>query len=95
MEQEKKVSEETKIKMPNVNPYSKDHGENDPETEAFAKGELTKFHREQKEKAEAATEQKDTNASEETAESTEQKATPIAERPANAEDRAFKSVMTI
>ena len=90
MEQEKKVSEETKIKMPNVNPYSKDHGENDPETEAFAKGELTKFHREQREKAEAATEQKDTNASEETADQTDQKATPIAERPVNAEDRAFK-----
>jgi len=90
MEEEKKVSEETKIKMPNVNPYSKDHGESDPETEAFAKGELTKFHREQREEAEAATEQKDTNASEETADQTDQKATPIAERPANAEDRAFK-----
>jgi len=90
MEEEKKVSEETKIKMPNVNPYSKNHGESDPETEAFAKGELTKFHREQREEAEAATEQKDTNASEETADQTDQKATPIAERPANAEDRAFK-----
>ena len=64
--------------------------EDDAETEAFAKGELTKFHREQREKAEAATEQKDTNASEETADQTDQKATPIAERPANAEDRAFK-----
>ena len=90
MEQEKKVSEETKVKMPKANPYRKDHGENDPEVEAFAKGELTKFHREQKEKATAATEQKDTDASEETAEKSEVKATPIAERPANAEDRVFK-----
>ena len=91
MEEEKKVSEETKVKMPKANPYKKDHGENDPEVEAFAKGELTKFHREQKEKeAEAATEQKDTDASEETADKSEQKATPIAERPAKAEDRVFK-----
>ena len=91
MEEEKKVSEETKVKTQVANPYKKDYGENDPETEAFAKGELSKFHREQKEKeAEAATEQKDTDASEETAESTEQKATPIAERPAKAEDRVFK-----
>ena len=91
MEEEKKVSEETKIKTQVANPYKKNYGENDPETEAFAKGELTKFHREQKEKeAEAATEQKDTNASEETADQTDQTATPIAERPANAEDRAFK-----
>ena len=91
MEQEKKVSEETKSMMSKANPYSKDHGDNnDPETEAFAKGELTKFHREQREKAEAATEQKDTDASEETAEKSDKKATPIAERPVNAEDRAFK-----
>ena len=91
MEQEKKVSEETKSMMSKANPYSKDHGDNnDPETEAFAKGELTKFHREQREKAEAATEQKDTDASEETAEKSDKEATPIAERPVNAEDRAFK-----
>ncbi len=91
MEEEKKVSEETKSIMQKANPYSKDHGEDDPETEAFAKGELTKFHREQREKeAEAATEQKDTDASEETAEKSEVKATPIAERPAKAEDRVFK-----
>ena len=91
MEEEKKVSEETKSIMQKANPYSKDHGDEDPEVEAFAKGELTKFHREQKEKeAEAATEQKDTDASEETADSTDQKATPIAERPAKAEDRVFK-----
>ena len=47
--------------------------------------------REQKEKeAIAATEQKDTDASEETADQSEQEATPIAERPARAEDRVFK-----
>jgi hypothetical protein len=91
MEEEKKVSEETKANIPNVNPYSKIREEDDAETEAFAKGELAKFQREQKEKeAEAATEQKDTDASEETADPTDQKATPIAERPAKAEDRVFK-----
>ena len=91
MEEEKKVSEETKVKTQVPNPYKKDYGENDPETEAFVKGELSKFHREQKDKeAEAATEQKDPDASEETAETTDQKATPIAERPAKAEDRVFK-----
>jgi hypothetical protein len=91
MEEEKKVSEETKANIPNVNPYSKIREEDDAETEAFAKGELAKFQREQKEKeAEAATEQKDTDASEETADPTDQKATPIAERPVNAEDRVFK-----
>jgi len=93
MEQEKEtpeVSEEKKVKMPEANPYSKAR-EDDPETDAFAKGELTKFHAEQREKeAEAATEQKDTDASEETADKSEQKATPIAERPAKAEDRVFK-----
>ena len=91
MEEEKKVSEETKVKMPNPNPYKKDRGEDDAEVEAFAKGELAKFQREQKEKeATAATEQKDTDASEETAEKSDQQATPIAERPAKAEDRVFK-----
>ena len=91
MEEEKKVSEETQTNLQNANPYSKAREENDPETEAFAKGELEKFQREQREKeAEAATEQKDTDASEETAEPTDQKATPIAERPAKAEDRVFK-----
>jgi len=91
MEEDNKVSEETKVKLPNANPYSKVREEDDAETEAFAKGELSRFQREQKEKeAEAATEQKDTDASEETAEPTEQKATPIAERPAKAEDRVFK-----
>ena len=91
MEEDNKVSEETKVKLPNTNPYSKVREEDDAETEAFAKGELTKFQREQREKeAEAATEQKDTDASEETAEPTDKKATPIAERPAKAEDRVFK-----
>ena len=91
MEEDKKVSEETKIKLQDANPYSKVREEDDPETDAFARGELTKFQREQREKeAEAATEQKDTDASEETADSTDQKATPIAERPAKAEDRVFK-----
>ena len=90
MEEEKKVSEETKVKMPKANPYQKNR-ENDPEVEAFAKGELAKYQREQKEKeATAATEQTDTDASEETAEKSEVKATPIAERPAKAEDRVFK-----
>lgn len=91
MEEDNKVSEETKVKLSNANPYSKVREEDDAETEAFAKGELSKFQREQREKeAEAATEQKDTDASEETAEPTDQKATPIAERPAKAEDRVFK-----
>ena len=91
MEEENKVSEETKVKLQEANPYSKIRDTDDAETDAFAKGELTKFHAEQREKeAEAATEQKDTNASEETAEPTDQKATPIAERPAKAEDRVFK-----
>ena len=91
MEEDKKVSEETKVKLQEANPYNKVRDNNDAEVEAFAKGELTKFHREQREKeAEAATEQKDTDASEETAEKSEVKATPIAERPAKAEDRVFK-----
>ena len=90
MEEEKKVSEETKAKLPESEPYKKNR-EVDAETEAFAKGELAKYQREQKEnEATAATEQKDTDASEETAEKSEVKATPIAERPAKAEDRVFK-----
>ena len=60
--------------MTNANPYRNIREEDDPETEAFAKGELTKFHAEQREKeAEAATEQKDPDASEETADKSEQK----------------------
>ena len=87
MEEEKKNSQEVKPILQKANPYKKDYGDQDPEVEAFAKGELAKFHREQ---AEAATEQKDTDASEETADKSEQQATPIAERPAKAEDRVFK-----
>jgi len=91
MEEEKKVSEEKQVKIPNVNPYNKDRGGEDAEVEAFAKGELAKYQREQREKeAIAATEQKDTDASEETADQTDNQATPIAERPARAEDRVFK-----
>ena len=88
--QEEKVSEETKVEVQEANPYNKDRGKDDPEVEAFAKGELSKFHRERKQQATAETEQKDTDASEETADESEQQATPIAERPANAEDRVFK-----
>ena len=94
MEQEKEtpeVSNEEKVELQNANPYSKIREKDDAETEAFAKGELAKYQREQKEKeATAATEQKDPDASEETAEKSDKKATPIAERPAKAEDRVFK-----
>ena len=38
MEEEKKVSEETKAKLPEAEPYKKNR-DVDPETEAFAKGE--------------------------------------------------------
>ena len=103
MENEEKekveVSEETKetktekpklFKKPKVKLYSKTREEtDDAETEAFARGELAKFNREQKEKAETATVQKDTKASEEIA-SLDGKATPSTERPENAEDRVFK-----
>ena len=100
MENEEKekveVSEETKetktekpklFKKPKVKMYKrhKDDDE-DPEIEAFAKGELEKFNRE---KAETATVQKDTEASKEIA-SSDDKATPSTERPENAEDRVFK-----
>jgi len=92
MEEEKKVSEEVKPILQKANPYKKDRGEEDAEVEAFARGELEKFQREQKDKeAEAATEQKDTDASEETADKLDQQATPIAERPAKAEDRVFNT----
>ena len=63
------VSEETKtekpklFKKPKAKLYSKTREEtDDAETEAFARGELAKFNREQ---AETATVQKDTEASEE------------------------------
>jgi len=94
-----KVSEETQetkketktekpklFKKPKANPYKKHDDESDPEIEAFAKGELEKFHRE---KAETATVQEDTEASEEIA-SSDGKATPSTERPENAEERVFK-----
>ncbi len=86
------VSEETKtekpklFKKPKVKPYSKHQDDDDAETEAFARGELEKFNRE---KAETATVQKDTEASEEIA-SSDGKATPSTERPENAEERVFK-----
>jgi hypothetical protein len=93
MEEENRVSEteEKKVSVPNANPYHKDRGEDDEETKAFLTGKLSKYHQEQRDKqANAATEQKDTDASEETADQTDNQATPIAERPANAEDRVFK-----
>ena len=37
MEEEKKVSEEKEVKLPNVNPYKKDRGD-DAEVEAFQDG---------------------------------------------------------
>ena len=86
------VSEETKtekpklFKKPKANVYKKHDDASDPEVEAFAKGELEKFHRE---KAETATVQEDTEASEEIA-SSDGKATPSTERPENAEERVFK-----
>ena len=103
MENEEKekveVSEETKetktekpklFKKPKAKLYRKTREEtDDAETEAFARGDLAKFNREQKEKAETATVQKDTEASEEIA-SSDGKATPSTERPENAEERVFK-----
>ena len=74
------------FKKPQVKLYSKHRDEDDAETEAFARGELEKFNRE---KAETATVQKDTEASGEIA-SSDGKATPSTERPENAEDRVFK-----
>jgi len=95
MEQEKKeanTSSEVEapkpklVNKPNADMYSKPRDKDDAETEAFAKGELSKFHQE---KAETATVQKDTEASEEIAKE-DGKATPSTERPENAEDRVFK-----
>ena len=75
------------FKKPKAKLYSKTREEtDDAETEAFARGELAKFNRE---KAETATVQKDTEASEEIA-SSDGKATPSTERPENAEERVFK-----
>jgi len=95
-EQELEATEETQevkkeVKLPNQNPYHKNRGEDDDETKAFLSGKLSKYHQEQRDKkANTATEQKDTDASEETADSTDTKATPIAERPVTAEDKVFK-----
>ena len=85
-EKETEVSKPKLVKKPKVNMYKKHDDASDPEIEAFAKGELEKFHRE---KAETATVQKDTEASEEIA-NLDGKATPSTERPENAEDRVFK-----
>ncbi len=74
------------FKKPKGKLYSKHQEDDDAETEAFARGELEKFNRE---KAETATVQKDTEASGEIANS-DGKATPSTERPENAEDRVFK-----
>ena len=92
-EQQEEVSkvEVKKTVIPKSNPYHKDHGEDDDETKAFLSGKLSNYHRDQREnKANTATEQKDTDVSEETAEKSETKATPIAERPVTAEDKVFK-----
>jgi len=83
---EVEVSKDKLFKKPTVKLYSKHRDEDDAETEAFARGELAKFNREQ---AETATVQKDTEASGEIANS-DGKATPSTERPENAEDRVFK-----
>ena len=97
-ENKTEVSKETEVEVPKsklvnkpkVKLYSKTREEtDDAETEAFARGDLAKFNREQNEKAETATVQKDTEASEEIA-SSDGKATPSTERPENAEERVFK-----
>ena len=85
-EKEVEISKPKLIKKPKVNMYKKHQDDDDPEVEAFAKGEFEKF---QREKAETATVQKDTEASEEIA-NLDGKATPSTERPENAEDRVFK-----
>ena len=85
-EKEVEISKPKLIKKPKVNMYKKHQDDDDPEVEAFAKGELEKF---QREKAETATVQKDTEASKEIANS-DGNATPSTERPENAEDRVFK-----
>ncbi len=85
-EVETKTEKPKLFKKPKVNMYKKHQDDDDPEVEAFAKGELEKF---QREKAETATVQKDTEASEEIA-SSDGEATPSTERPENAEERVFK-----
>ena len=86
--EETKTEKPKLFKKPKVNIYKKHQDDaSDPEIEAFAKGELEKF---QREKAETATVQKDTEASKEIANS-DGNATPSTERPENAEDRVFKN----
>jgi len=85
-EKEVEISKPKLVKKPKVNMYKKHQDDDDPEVEAFAKGELEKF---QREKAETATVQEDTEASKEIA-SSDDEATPSTERPENAEDRVFK-----
>ena len=96
--EEKKLTEEAKAPEVKKNDklFKKPEGKamyqkqrddaDDAEVEAFAKGELSKYHQE---KAETATVQEDTETSEEIA-SSDGKATPSTERPENAEDRVFK-----
>ena len=84
--EETKTEKPKLFKKPKANMYKKHQDDDDPEVEAFAKGELEKFHRE---KAETATVQKDTETSEEIA-SSDDEATPSTERPENAEERVFK-----
>jgi len=98
MEEEKKITEEANVSEVKKNDklFKKPEGKSmyqkhtnddeDPEIEAFAKGELGKYHQE---KAETATVQEDTETSEEIA-SSDGEATPSTERPENAEDRVFK-----
>ena len=74
---EVEAPKEKLFKKPKVNMYKKHQDDNDPEVEAFAKGELEKF---QREKAETATVQKDTEASKEIANS-DGNATPSTYRP--------------
>ena len=84
--EETKTEKPKLFKKPKAKLYRKHQEDDDAETEAFARGELEKFNRE---KAETATVQKDTEASEEIA-SSDGKATPSTERPENAEERVFK-----
>jgi len=90
-EQQEVVNEvkEEKVVLKDANPYNKNKPLDDEE-KAFLKGKLSNFNREQKEKAATATEQKDPNATEETAEKSEAKVTPLTERPVEAEDKIFK-----
>ena len=83
------VKEEPKAVLKDPNPYNKNR-KLDDEEKAFLSGKLSKFNRDQQDKAATATEQKDPNATEETAEKSEAKVTPLTERPVEAEDKVFK-----